>query len=78
MAASFPIYYITGTIHSAETGAPHGADGTRLPSGRRRQPLRPKSIRDNMVTLITPVVEVDGRNRMVDVYNWHLAHPNEN
>ena len=25
------------------------------------------------VTLITPVVEVDGRNRMVDVYNWHLA-----
>ena len=31
-----------------------------------------------MVTLITPVVEVDGRNRMVDVYNWHLAHPNEN
>jgi hypothetical protein len=30
------------------------------------------------VTLITPVVEVDGRNRMVDVYNWHLAHPNQN
>src|SRR6185369_9970515 len=37
-----------------------------------------KAIRDNMVTLITPVVEVDGRNRMVDVYNWHLAHPNQN
>jgi hypothetical protein len=28
--------------------------------------------------LITPVVEVDGRDRMVDVYNWHLAHPKEN
>ena len=37
-----------------------------------------KNIRDNMVTLITPVVEVDGRNRMVDIYNWHLAHPQEN
>jgi hypothetical protein len=37
-----------------------------------------KFIRDNVVTLITPVVEVDGRNRMVDVYNWHLAHPNQN
>ena len=37
-----------------------------------------KAIRDNMVTLITPVVEVDGRNRMVDVYNWHLANPNQN
>ena len=34
-----------------------------------------KSIRDNVVTLITPVVEVDGRNRMVDIYNWHLANP---
>ena len=31
-----------------------------------------------MVTLITPVVEVDGRNRMVDIYNWHLANPNNN
>ena len=34
-----------------------------------------KNIRDNVITLITPVVEVDGRDRMVDVYNWHLAHP---
>jgi hypothetical protein len=31
-----------------------------------------------VLTLITPVVEVDGRNRMVDVYNWHLAHPGQN
>ena len=35
-------------------------------------------IRDHVVTLITPVVEVDGRDRQVDVYNWHLAHPGEN
>jgi hypothetical protein len=74
---SFPIYYITGTIHSPETGAPTALmelayrlvvdDSTYI-----------KSIRDNMVTLITPVVEVDGRNRMVDVYNWHLANPGKN
>jgi hypothetical protein len=37
-----------------------------------------RNIRDNLVTLITPVVEVDGRDRQVDVYNWHLAHPGEN
>ena len=36
-----------------------------------------KSIRDNLITLITPVVEVDGRDKMVDVYNWHLAHPGQ-
>ncbi len=34
-----------------------------------------KSIRNNLITLITPVVEVDGRDKMVDVYKWHLAHP---
>ena len=31
-----------------------------------------------MVILITPVVEVDGRDRMVDIYKWHKAHPKEN
>ena len=35
-------------------------------------------IRTHMITLITPVVEVDGRDRMVDIYKWHKAHPNEN
>src|SRR4029079_9873910 len=77
VAASFPIYYITGTIHSPETGSP-----TALMELAYRlivdNSAYVKSIRDNVVTLITPAVEVDGRNRMVDVYNWHLAHPNEN
>ena len=36
-----------------------------------------KYIRSHMIVLITPVVEVDGRDRMVDIYNWHKAHPNE-
>ncbi|HEY6659931.1 MAG TPA: M14 family zinc carboxypeptidase, partial [Pyrinomonadaceae bacterium] len=77
VAASFPIYYITGTIHSTETGSP-----TALMELAYRlvvdNSAYVKSIRDSVVTLITPVVEVDGRNRMVDVYNWHLAHPNQN
>ena len=36
-----------------------------------------KYIRSHMIVLITPVVEVDGRDRMVDIYRWHKAHPNE-
>jgi hypothetical protein len=36
-----------------------------------------KFIRSHMIVLITPVVEVDGRDRMVDIYRWHKAHPNE-
>jgi Zinc carboxypeptidase len=77
VAASFPVYYITGAIHSPETGSP-----TALMELAYRlvvdNSAYVKTIRDNVLTLITPVVEVDGRNRMVDVYNWHLAHPNQN
>ena len=77
VANSFPIYYITGALHSTETGSP-----TALMELTYRLAVDEsayiKQIRDNVVTLITPVVEVDGRDRMVDVYNWHLAHPNQN
>jgi hypothetical protein len=77
VADSFPIYYITGTIHSPETGAPTALMELTYRLVVDDSPYI-KSIRDGMVTLITPVVEVDGRNRMVDVYNWHLAHPGQN
>lgn len=77
VAASFPIYYITGALHSPETGSP-----TALMELVYRLAVDDsayvRTIRDNMVTLITPVTEVDGRNRMVDVYNWHLANPKSN
>ena len=74
---SFPIYYITGTIHSPETGSPTALMELAYRLAVDESPYV-KSIRDGMVTLITPVVEVDGRDRMVDVYNWHLANPNSN
>jgi len=77
VAQSVPIYYITGTIHSPETGAPSALMelAYRLAVDESQYI---KSIRDGMITLITPIVEVDGRDRMVDVYNWHLAHPGQN
>src|SRR5437660_1688221 len=74
---TFPIYYITGTIHSPETGAPTALMELAYRLTVDDSPYI-KSIRDSMVTLITPVVEVDGRDRMVDVYNWHLANPGKN
>src|SRR5262245_6370701 len=39
---------------------------------------RIQGIRNRLVTLITPIVEVDGRDRQVDIYKWHLAHPGQN
>jgi len=72
-----PVYYITGTIHSPETGSP-----TAVMELAYRLAVDDhayiKSIRDNLITLITPVVEVDGRNKMVDIYKWHLANPGKN
>src|SRR6202008_4745236 len=37
-----------------------------------------REIRDGMITLITPVMDVSDRDGMVDIYKWHLAHPGEN
>jgi hypothetical protein len=74
-----PIYWVLGSIHSPETGSPEMLmelayrmavdDGDYM-----------KSIRSNVITLITPVQEVDGRDRMVDVYNQSkmLKVPNRN
>jgi hypothetical protein len=76
VAASTPIYYITGTIHSTETGAP-----TALMELAYRlavdESAYVKAIRENVITLITPIVEVDGRDRMVDIYRWHRENPSK-
>ena len=74
-----PIYWVLGSIHSPETGSPEMLmelayrmvvdDGEFI-----------GAIRSNVITLITPVQEVDGRDRMVDVYNQSkaLKLPNRN
>src|SRR6266566_9746576 len=76
VAASTPIYYITGTIHSPETGAPTALMELAYRLAVDESPYI-REIRDGVITLITPVVEVDGRDRMVDLYKWHLAHPKD-
>src|SRR5271169_6585874 len=73
---SVPVYYITGTIHSPETGAPTALMELAYRLAVDDAPYI-KFIRSHMIVLITPVVEVDGRDRMVDVYKWHKANPNE-
>jgi len=77
IAQSTPTYYITGTIHSTETGAPTALMELAYRLAVDDAPYI-KHIRSHVITLITPVVEVDGRDRMVDLYNWHLAHPGQN
>lgn len=73
---SYPVYYITGTIHSPETGAPTALMELAYRLAVDDAPYI-RYIRSHMIVLITPVVEVDGRDRMVDIYKWHRAHLNE-
>jgi hypothetical protein len=69
-----PVYYITGAIHSTEAGAP-----TALMELAYRLAVDESAyiqyIRDHLITLITPVVEPDGRDRMVDIARWKQARP---
>ena len=69
-----PVYYITGTIHSTEAGAPTALMELAYRLAVDDAPYV-KNIRDHVITLITPIVEVDGRDRTVDLYNWKKAHP---
>jgi hypothetical protein len=75
-AEAAPVYYITGTIHSTEAGAP-----TALMELAYRLAVDEsayiKNIRENLITLITPVVEVDGRDRVVDLFNWKMKRPGQ-
>ena len=76
VAASTPVYYITGTIHSVETGAPTALMELAYRLAVDDAPYI-KSIRSHVITLITPIVEVDGRDRMADLYAWHRKHPDD-
>jgi hypothetical protein len=77
VVSSVPVYYITGALHSPETGAPTALMELAYRLAVDESPYY-KAIRDGVITLITPVVETDGRDRQVDIYNWHLAHPKDN
>ncbi len=69
-----PIYYITSGIHSPEFGGPEMlmelAYRLAVDSSDRIA-----HIRNNVITLITPVVEPDGRDKAVDTYYFNKALP---
>src|SRR4051812_6083741 len=76
VTSAAPVYYITGTIHSTEAGAPTALMELAYRLAVDDAPYV-KHIREHVITLITPVVEVDGRDRIVDIYKWKQAHPND-
>ncbi|HEY4332285.1 MAG TPA: M14 family zinc carboxypeptidase, partial [Ilumatobacteraceae bacterium] len=71
-----PVYYITGTIHSDEAGAPTAMMEMAYRLAVDESPYI-RNIREHMITLITPIVEVDGHDRVVDLYEYRKKHPND-
>lgn len=69
LAEGVPIYWLTGSLHSKECGSPEmlmelvyrlAVDETGFYS----------TIRKNAVVMVTPILEVDGWDRCVDVYRY--------
>jgi Zinc carboxypeptidase len=69
-----PFYWASGSIHSPETGSPEMLMEMAYRLAVEDSPFI-EDIRKNMIIMITPALEVDGRDRMVDLYNYHKANP---
>jgi hypothetical protein len=69
-----PFYWASGSIHSPETGSPEMLMELAYRLAVEDSPFI-EDIRKNMIIMITPALEVDGRDRMVDLYNYRKANP---
>jgi zinc carboxypeptidase len=65
-----PIYWITTGLHSSERGGPEMVMELAYRLVVDESDFI-REIRDNVITFITPVLEVDGRERMVDTYHFN-------
>ena len=65
-----PIYWITSGMHSTETGGPEMLIELPYRLAVEDTPYI-QAIRNNVITLITPVIEVDGREKQVDTYYFN-------
>ena len=65
------VYHLLGGLHSPETGPPEMLMELAYRLAVSEKP-EIQNIRDNVIVLITPVVEPDGRDRVVEWYYRHL------
>src|SRR5689334_12316834 len=68
-----PFYWASGSIHSPETGSPEMLMELAYRLAVEDSPFI-ADIRKNMIVMMTPALEVDGRDFMVDLYNYHRAN----
>jgi len=74
VAEGRPVYWATGAMHSPETGSPEMLMEMGYRLAVEETPFI-QAIRRNSIVLFTPVLEVDGRERMVDIYRYRKENP---
>jgi zinc carboxypeptidase len=74
IAEGKPIYWADGSIHSPETGSPEMLMELAYRLAVEETPFIQK-IRQDSIVMITPIVETDGHDRVVDLYLYHKKHP---
>ena len=72
-----PMYWATGGMHSGETGSVEMLMELAYRIAVDESPFV-KAIRENAITLITPILEVDGRDKQVDVHMAKRKDPKAN
>ena len=65
-----PVYWAVSGMHSPETGGPEMLMELAYRLAVEETPFI-QDIRNNVITLITPVIEVDGREKQVDTYYFN-------
>jgi len=70
---SKPIYWVTSGMHSPETGGPEMLMELAYRLVVEETPFI-QDIRKGVITFITPVIEVDGREKTVDTYYWNKKY----
>ncbi|MGH7500792.1 MAG: M14 family zinc carboxypeptidase [Longimicrobiales bacterium] len=74
IATAKPMYWATGAIHSPETGSPEMLMELVYRLAVEESDLV-RAIRDNVIVMVTPVIEVDGRAKVVDLHMARRKDP---
>jgi hypothetical protein len=74
LGSAKPIYWLTSGMHSPETGGPETLQELAYRLVVEETPFV-QEIRKNVITFITPVLETDGREKVVDTYYFNKKRP---
>ena len=76
IAEGLPLYWISCSIHSGETGSPEMSMELAYRLAVEETPFI-QALRKNLIVLLTPLIEVDGHDRQVDIYRYRKANPKQ-